>query len=877
MLNGRPLALHPRRGGLPFPVLRSAPTRTSGPSMSPSRAPKRSLLRTLLLVALALVGAGVLSVVGVFLWFSRGLPSVEALRDYRPPQVTKVTCADGKVCAEYFLERRTWVDTAGFPAHVRNAFVAAEDADFYRHEGLDYLGMLRAGLKALLPGGHLTGASTITQQACRNLLLSQERKLSRKIREWILTPRMERALTKDQILDLYLNQIYFGHRRYGIEEAALYYFGKHASGLSVGEAAVLAGLVQQPERINPVTSLTRARKRQAYVLGQMVKHDLLPQKEADAALKAPLVLGPRPAPPVGPYYVEEIRRMLVARYGEPAVLTGGMRVEIAMDPKLQALADSSLRDGLELLDRRMGYQGALGTLDPARYTALRALVERRLADTGRRSEENVLLADLTPLVPARATSGQAEEEGAEEKPEASAEGEAAPSADEVLVRAVPLVPLKEGLRLGGYVTAVDDGKKLATLDFVGRTGTVAFSTVAWARPRGVGKFTPAPTKMSDVLKPGQLVRARVLAVPPGGKPLEVTLDQVPEVQGAVTVIDPATRKVLALTGGYDFVRSSFNRATQAHRQPGSSFKPFLYTAALQSQKFTAVSVLNDAPEAVRDPYTGKVWKPHNYERSGFEGPMTLRQALTKSKNTVSVRLIEALTPEVAIDFAKKAGIHSEMPNNLTLALGTGEVSELEIANAYATFDALGKYADPILLVRVADVQGTVLEEHQAAPEEAIPPAVAYLGTSLMRSVVEEGTAGAVRELARPAAGKTGTANEYRDAWFSGYTPDLVTSVWVGFDDHSSLGSGETGGKAALPIWLTFMKGAMDGRPVRDFDVPPGVQTVRIDPNTGLLAGPHVPGRAETFLEGTAPTAEAPPPGEANPDRFLMEEPGRARL
>ena len=877
MLNGRPLALHPRRGGLPFPVLRSAPTRTSGPSMSPSRAPKRSLLRTLLLVALALVGAGVLSVVGVFLWFRRGLPSVEALRDYRPPQVTKVTCADGKVCAEYFLERRTWVDTAGFPAHVRNAFVAAEDADFYRHEGLDYLGMLRAGLKALLPGGHLTGASTITQQACRNLLLSQERKLSRKIREWILTPRMERALTKDQILDLYLNQIYFGHRRYGIEEAALYYFGKHASGLSVGEAAVLAGLVQQPERINPVTSLTRARKRQAYVLGQMVKHDLLPQKEADAALKAPLVLGPRPAPPVGPYYVEEIRRMLVARYGEPAVLTGGMRVEIAMDPKLQALADSSLRDGLELLDRRMGYQGALGTLDPARYTALRALVERRLADTGRRSEENVLLADLTPLVPARATSGQAEEEGAEEKPEASAEGEAAPSADEVLVRAVPLVPLKEGLRLGGYVTAVDDGKKLATLDFVGRTGTVAFSTVAWARPRGVGKFTPAPTKMSEVLKPGQLVRARVLSVPPGGKPLEVTLDQVPEVQGAVTVIDPATRKVLALTGGYDFVRSSFNRATQAHRQPGSSFKPFLYTAALQSQKFTAVSVLNDAPEAVRDPYTGKVWKPHNYERSGFEGPMTLRQALTKSKNTISVRLIEALTPEVAIDFAKKAGIHSEMPNNLTLALGTGEVSELEIANAYATFDALGKYADPILLVRVADVQGTVLEEHQAAPEEAIPPAVAYLGTSLMRSVVEEGTAGAVRELARPAAGKTGTANEYRDAWFSGYTPDLVTSVWVGFDDHSSLGSGETGGKAALPIWLTFMKGAMDGRPVRDFDVPPGVQTVRIDPNTGLLAGPHVPGRAETFLEGTAPTAEAPPPGEANPDRFLMEEPGRARL
>jgi len=393
----------------------------------------------------------------------------------------------------------------------------------------------------------------------------------------------------------------------------------------------------------------------------------------------------------------------------------------------------------------------------------------------------------------------------------------------------------------------------------------------------VGKWTQSPTKLSDVLKPGQLVRARIVSVPAGGKPLDVTLDQVPEVQGALTVIDPATRRVLALTGGYDFARSSFNRATQAHRQPGSAFKPFIYAAALQSQKFTPVSVLNDAPEAVRDPWTGKVWKPHNYEKSGFEGPMTLRQALTKSKNTVSIRLIEAITPQVAIDFARRAGIRSEMPENLTLALGTGEVTELELANAYTTFATLGKYADPILLVRVTDAQGTALEEHQAAPEETIPPPVAYLATSLMRSVVEEGTAAAVRELGRPAAGKTGTANEYRDAWFSGYTPDLVATTWVGFDDHSSLGSGETGGKAALPIWLGFMRAALDGKPARDFDMPPGVLSVRVDPSSGLLAGAHVPGRSENFLEGTAPTAEAPPPGEASPDRFLMEEPGRDRL
>ena len=410
------------------------------------------------------------------------------------------------------------------------------------------------------------------------------------------------------------------------------------------------------------------------------------------------------------------------------------------------------------------------------------------------------------------------------------EGEAAP--EEALAQAVPLLPVHEGLTLGGYVTRVDDASRTASVDFVGRTGLLSFSTVGWARPRGVGKWTPPPQKLSDVLAAGQVVRVRVLAAPAAPKPLEVTLDQVPEVQGALTAIDPATRRVVALSGGYDFRLSPFNRATQAHRQPGSSFKPFLYAAALQSQRFTAVSVLNDAPEAVRDPYTGKVWKPQNYERTGFEGPMTLRQALTRSKNTVSVRLIEALTPQVAIDFARKVGIHSPMPDNLTLALGTGEVTLVEIANAYATFAGAGRYADPVLLVRVSDASGTVLEEHQAAFQDATSPAVAYLITSLMRSVVEEGTAAAVRDLNRPAAGKTGTTNEYRDAWFDGYTPSLLASAWVGFDDHSSLGPGESGAKAALPVWLHFMKSATEGRPVTDFAMPPGVVLVPGGPDDG---------------------------------------------
>ena len=849
----------------------STHARTHPPPAGSSSRRRWAAFRTWAIAGSALLGLGLLLGVSAYLYFSRGLPSVEALRDYRPPQVTKVTCADGSVCAEYFLERRTLVDAATLPARVRDAFLAAEDADFYRHEGLDYLGMLRAGLKALRPGARLTGASTITQQACRNLLLTQERKVSRKIREWILTPRMERALSKDQILNLYLNQVNFGHSRYGIEEAALFYFGKHAAQLDVGEAAVLAGTLQQPARINPVTNLARAKARQAYVLEQMVKHGFLSEPEARAAQAKRLVLAPRPPPPVGPYYVEEIRRMLVARYGDQAVLGGGLRIQIAMDPRLQALADEALRDGLETLDRRMGYRGPLGTLDPQRFAALRPLLEQRIAEAGRRERENPLVADLAPLVapPARPEEGEAAE--------ADAEGAEADAPDEDLSRRVSLVPLTEGLRLAGLVTRVDDAARTAAIDLVGRQGVLSFSTVAWARPRGVGKWTPPPQKLSDVLAPGQVVRVRVLGLGGPQRPVEVTLDQVPEVQGALTAIEPATRRVLALSGGYDFRLSPFNRATQAHRQPGSSFKPFLYAAALQSQRFTAVSVLNDAPEAVRDPYTGKVWKPQNYERTGFEGPMTLRQALTRSKNTVSVRLIEALTPATAIEFAHRAGIHSPLPDNLTLALGTGEVTQLEIANAYATFAAQGRYADPVLLLRVTTADGKVLEEHEASPQDAISPALAYLITSLMRSVVEEGTAAQVRELNRPAAGKTGTTNEYRDAWFDGYTGDLLASAWVGFDDHSSLGPGESGAKAALPVWLRFMKGATEGKPVRDFELPAGVELVRVDPTTGLLAGGRVPGRQEAFLEGTAPTSESPRPEEASPDRFLMEDPGKGHL
>jgi|APLak6261679142_1056127.scaffolds.fasta_scaffold00001_102 penicillin-binding protein 1A len=822
------------------------------------------------LLMLALVGL-LLAVVGglsTYWYFSRDLPSVEELRTWRPAQVTKVTCRDGSICAEFYLQRRTWVDITTTPKHVRDAFLAAEDADFYTHDGLDYLGILRSAVKNLRPNGMKSGASTISQQTCRQLLLTQERTLSRKIREWILTPRMEQALTKDEILNLYVNTIYFGHNRYGVEEAALFYFGKHAKDLSVGEAAVVAGTVQLPHRINPVTNIVKAKRRQTYVLRQLASKGFISAEKATAEIEKPIVLGPRPPAQVGASYAEEVRKQLVARYGEKAVLEGGLRVQIAMEPALQAAAESSVRAGLEAVDRRQGYRGPIGKVDAERFKVLRPFLEMRLTEAGKRRPDERFVADLTVLKDLKPPE---KEEGAD--PLADPEDQIIPdepadTEEQKLAHAIGVKTLGDGVETVGWVTAIDDAKGTAQLDLIGATAQLDFANLKWARRRDGTKVGPAPTKLSEVVAPGELVRVKLGPALPASQVLSATLAQIPLVQGALVAIDPKDRSVVALVGGYDFNLSAFNRATQARRQPGSSFKPFLYAAAMESTKFTPISIVNDAPEAIRDPYTGKMWKPQNYEKGGFEGPITVRAALTKSKNTVSVRLIQAVGPENVIAFANKAGIKSELPQNLTLALGTGEVSMLEIANAYTTLQTNGLLAEPVMLVRVADAKGKILEERHAAPEQVINPAVAFLATSLMRSVVEEGTAVAVLELNRPAAGKTGTAQEFRDAWFSGYTADYVASAWVGFDDHEPLGPGETGGKAALPLWLGFMRAAHQGLPPRDFPVPEGVKQVRIDPQTGKLAGGSVPGRNEWFLEGTEPTEET---RAVDPNDFLLHD------
>lgn len=786
-------------------------TRTSSSRARPQKK-RGSLLGKLFALCLLLLVAGAITAGGLYLWMSRDLPRFDKLVDYAPKEATRVYAADGALVATFHEELRTVVPPDEIPEVLKRAILAAEDAEFYQHEGLDYQGILRAFVKNVVSGQTKQGASTITQQVVKTFLLTPERTYERKIKEIILARRIEENLTKDEILYLYLNQIYFGHGRYGVEEAARFYFGKGVKDVGLGEAAMLAGLPQSPARLSPISHPERAKTRQLYVLGRMLDNGWITKDEHDREVARPIRTAERPGTSPGPYYVEEVRRYLVDRYGNDTVLTGGLQVHIGMDVEVQRAADAALRTGLLAYDRRQGWRGG--------------------------KKNRITLSD-------------------DARAHAVARAEKVPADRLIDVRDARAVQPKPGVLVAGAVERVN--AKGASIWFGKRTYELSADEMRWA-----GK------KPADLLQRGDVVLVEITSVD-GGK-LGMRLAQEPEADGALVAIDPKNRRIRALTGGFDFGRSSFDRAMQARRQPGSAFKPFVFGAALESGRWTAASLVVDAPETFRDPWTGKEWKPRNYERDAFDGTMTLRSALAKSKNTVAVRLISELGVDPVVEFARRAGITGDLPENLTLALGTGEVSPLELANAFATLASGGLAGEPMLVERVLDREGTVLEEARPQLRPAISPALAYVLTELLQAVVTEGTGRAAQVLERPTAAKTGTTSDGRDAWFAGYTADLVAVSWVGYDDHRPLGRGETGGRTAMPAWLELMKAAHKGVPARDFPMPDGVERVAIDRATGLLAAEGATEEAAVitaFVAGTAPTEQAVAPG-LSPSDVPME-------
>jgi penicillin-binding protein 1A len=867
--------------------------------MTSSKRPRRrrtrigSRLRRAAIVAglLGLFGAGGAGLVG---WWASELPTFESMKDYRPLLATKVYGADGSLVFEFARERRTVVPFAEIPDVVKKAVLASEDARFYEHEGVNYLAIARCAVKNAMRGRTTCGGSTITQQVVKTFLLTPERKVSRKVKELLLAKRLEQNLSKDEILYLYLNQIYFGHRRYGIEEAARFYFGKSVRQITLGEAALLAGVVQSPERLSPVKHPVAAKERQKYVLRRMEEEGFIRPSVAEAEVKRPIAVKRQPEDPPGAWYADAIRRYLDERYGAERVESDGLAIDVAMDPAMQEAAEDALEAQLRVVDKRQGWRGAPHHLDDAQLKAALPLWRERLDAVEARPGE-VLVWDL-----ARAPTDEDAADGDVRR----------------LARVRRLEP--DGV-YSGLVTVV--AAKEATVDLGGALGTVSIASASWARRWNPTAATPAPRKMQDVVKRGDLVPVRVLAgkgspaeLAAAGKPLALALEQTPRVQGALVATDPDTRGVRALVGGFDFQASQFNRAFQARRQPGSAMKPFVWGAAIESGRYTPASIVYDTPDVYRDPYTGKEWKPQNFERDAYDGPMLLAQALAHSKNTVAVKLADTVGVDAVIGFARRAGVEASLPRQLSLALGTGEVTPLELVNAYATLAARGFRAQPVLVLRVRDRDGRTLEEHAparapvqsalaaalaavqpaalalppddeagpaqgavqpatiAVPETGCSPEVAHLVTAMMRGVVEYGTGGGARALGRPAAGKTGTAQEHRDAWFVGFTPELAAGVWIGFDGHEPLGPRETGGAAALPAWLAFMQSALAGKPVRDFGPPPpGIELARIDPATGLLAEEPAPQGALLlpFVAGTAPARHS---GEldAGPQNFFQE-------
>ena len=776
-----------------------------------SRRRRRILRRVLIgltaLILLGIAGAGAAGYVA-YQELATDLPDVSALEDYQPSLVTEIYDRYEELIAEFFVEKRRLVHLTEIPAHVRHATIAAEDSRFYSHGGVDYIGIGRAAWVNLRAGTTREGASTITQQVARNLFLTRERTLRRKIREAILARRIEQRYDKDRILQIYLNQIFYGHNTYGIEAAAQLYCGKSVADLSLADGAMIAGLPPAPNTYSPLRNPQRSLRRRTHVLRRMVDEGYLAPEEATAAQQEPMC-SPGERPHVthrvnkAPYFVEYVRQHLEDRYGPTALYRGGFTVHTTLDLRLQRAAQRAIQDGLLTVDRRV-HRGAWQ----------------------RPSHSLVLTSDAArnaPLIEAiTMTHG-----------------------------AAPMV--RDGDLLAGVVLDVQPDNAVVAVRK--SRGVVKPEGVEWIRSivDEPGKFGG---DLTQLLRRGDVVRVRVARADPEGLSHELALEQDPKVQGALLALEASSNHVLAMIGGYDFDSSQFNRALRAVRQPGSAFKPVIYAAAIEAG-MNPTSQVSDDP-IVREIPGGGTWEPENYDEE-FLGPISLRLALTKSRNLATIDALEKIGVDAACAYARRLGVRRDFPCVLSLALGAAEMTLLEITTLYGVFANQGIHTEPLLITRIVDRFGTVKEAHMLSAQRVMSPEVAYTVTSMLESVVQHGTGRRVRALQRPAAGKTGTTNDFHDAWFIGYTPEIIAGVWVGFDNQVSLGKRESGGRVAAPVWLAFMQEALQEEPVTDFPVPPGIRFVRQDvpeETDAITRTPHGDPHFEVFIDPGHATSTA---------------------
>ena len=764
----------------------------------------------LFLISLGFLGAmaGVLVIVAVFYKYGQSLPDFSQLKDYRPPVVSRVHAGDGRFLAEFASEKRIFMPIDQIPDRVKHAFISAEDQNFYQHKGVDAFAVVRAivtNFRNRSSGRRQIGASTITQQVAKNFLLGNEVSYERKIREALLAFRIESSLSKDRLLELYLNQIFLGARSYGVAAAGMQYFNKTLDELTVAEAAYLAALPKAPNNYHPVRNHEAAVARRNWVIDRMAEDGYITAEEAVAAKAEKLETVPRNESDVvsAPYYADEVRRELAQKFGDEGLKEGGLSVRTSLDPALQEAAEKALQDGLIAYDRRHGFRGALA----------------------RDQLTNGWTQTLTNF----------------QRPEGT------------------LSNWKLAMVLSAKGGRIDFGLSDDT------RGRIRRDDVEWSA--------------SNPLRAGDII----LVEPPAENFKEVNIDsdawylrQVPKIQGAIVAIEPASGRVLAMQGGWQYGKSVFNRATQAQRQPGSAFKPFIYLAALD-KGFTPSSLIVDAPISFTDA-AGNVWNPENYSGQ-YYGPTPLRVGVEKSRNLMTIRLAQDIGIDTVVDYAKKFGVVDDMKPHLANALGSTETTLLRLTAGYAMIVNGGKRISPVFIDRVQDRYGKTVEnadtrpcagcgplvrwENQTTPdipdtrEQIGDPRTCYQMVSILEGVVQRGTAKALAKLDRPLAGKTGTTNDSKDAWFIGFTPDLAIGVFVGFDEPKNMGDHETGATAAVPIFKEFVETALKDVPPTPFRVPPDVRMVQVNATTGRPTSPSDPNAIwEAYLAGTEPNNDA---------------------